>query len=184
MTACVTVNIYFPAPQVREAAEQIVDETWGASPSPAPSANPGPQSRLGSAILVAVVELLSPSAAQAAEPDIDVSTPKIRAIKEAMRARSEELKPYLASGSVGIGADGMLIVRDAAALDLASKARLRRLVDAENKDRGTLYEEIAAANDFGADRVGSIRKIFADTWIQKAKQGWWVQEAGGTWSRK
>jgi hypothetical protein len=34
--ACVTVNIYFPAPEVREAAEKIVDETWGAATPPAP----------------------------------------------------------------------------------------------------------------------------------------------------
>ena len=29
LTACVTVNIYIPAPEVRRAAEEIVDETWG-----------------------------------------------------------------------------------------------------------------------------------------------------------
>ncbi len=29
LSACITVNIYFPAPEVRLAAEQIVDETWG-----------------------------------------------------------------------------------------------------------------------------------------------------------
>ncbi len=29
--ACVTVNVYFPVQEVREAAEEIVDETWGGS---------------------------------------------------------------------------------------------------------------------------------------------------------
>src|SRR5262245_11964914 len=28
LSACITVNIYFPAPEVRRAAEQIVEETW------------------------------------------------------------------------------------------------------------------------------------------------------------
>lgn len=184
LTACVTVNIYFPAPEVREAAEKIVDETWGGSSAPAAAADPGPQSRLVSSIVLAALDLLSPASAEAAEPDINVSTPKIRAIKEAMTSRSAELKPYLASGSVGIGVDGMLVVRDAGTLELAAKAKVRRLVDAENKDRSALYKEIAAANNFAADRVGSIQKIFADTWIHKAESGWWVQSATGGWTRK
>lgn len=29
VAACVTVNVYFPAPEVRAAAEEIVEETWG-----------------------------------------------------------------------------------------------------------------------------------------------------------
>ena len=29
VSACVTVNIYFPAAAVERAAEQIVKETWG-----------------------------------------------------------------------------------------------------------------------------------------------------------
>jgi hypothetical protein len=35
ISACVTVNIYFPAAAVERAAEQIVKETWGGSGEPA-----------------------------------------------------------------------------------------------------------------------------------------------------
>src|SRR5918994_1849327 len=44
VSACVTVNIYFPAAAVERAADQIVKETWGgpADPSQAPIK---PQSR-------------------------------------------------------------------------------------------------------------------------------------------
>ena len=43
ISACVTVNIYFPAAAVERAAEQIVKETWGGPSEPA-KAPPKPQS--------------------------------------------------------------------------------------------------------------------------------------------
>lgn len=182
LSACVTVNIYFPAPEVREAAEQIVEETWG-SPAPAPAA-PGPQSRMLRGLLLAAATLLSPAEAHAADVDVNVSTASIRALKESMRQRAAQLKPHLASGHVGIGRDGMLVERDASGADLATKAKVRRLVDAENRDREALYREIAAANNYGSERVDDIRRIFAQTWKDKAEPGWWIQDASGAWKRK
>ena len=35
ISACVTVNIYFPAAAVERAADQIVKETWGGPAEPA-----------------------------------------------------------------------------------------------------------------------------------------------------
>jgi uncharacterized protein YdbL (DUF1318 family) len=78
----------------------------------------------------------------------------------------------------------MLVGREAAGLDLAAKASVRRLVDAENKDRESLYREIASANHFGAERVADIRAIFAQTWKDKAEAGWWIQSADGSWKQK
>jgi len=182
--ACVTVNIYFPAPEVREAAERIVDETWGGAAAPASDAAPGKQSTLARRLLLATLEAFSPSEAHAAEVDVNVSTAAIRALKDGMKQRAGELKPSLASGAVGVGKDGMLVMRDAAALDLAAKAKVKRLVDAENKDRDSLYREIATANNYGAERVADIRSIFAQTWKDKAERGWWVQSADGSWKQK
>lgn len=180
--ACVTVNIYFPAPEVREAAEKIVDETWGGAPAPTPA--PGKQSSVAGRLLFAAAGALAPADAHAAEVDVNVSTAAIRALKDGMKQRAAELKPHLSSGAVGIARDGLLVVRDAAALDLASKAKVKRLVDAENKDREELYREIATANSYGAERVADIRSIFAQTWKDKAEPGWWVETSAGTWSRK
>ena len=183
--ACVTVNIYFPAPEVRAAAERIVDETWGAGGVPAPAATPpGKQSALASQWMLAAARALAPADAMAADVDINVSTASIRALKDAMKQRSGELKPHLASGAVGIGKDGLLAAREAAGLDLAAKAGVRRLVDAENRDRESLYREIATANNFGADRVADIRSIFAQTWKDKAEAGWWIQAADGSGKQK
>jgi len=180
--ACVTVNIYFPAPEVRAAAEQIVDETWGGAGAPAPA--PGKQSGIARRLLLVAADVLSPPEAMAADVDVNVSTAAIRALKDAMRKRAAELKPSLASGAVGIGKDGLLVQRDAGGLDLAAKAKVRRLVDSENKDRESLYREIATANNYGADRVADIRAIFAQTWKDKAEPGWWIQESGSSWKQK
>ena len=178
LSACITVNIYFPAPEVRLAAEQIVDETWGeqgGAPTSTPSPQPGGTSWL---------ERLGPARADAQEVDINLSTAAIRALKAAMKVRAEQLKPYLRQGQVGIGNDGMLVVRNLDGVPLREQATVRRLVEAENADRASLYREIAQANKFGEERVADIQRIFADTWIEKAEPGWWIQTPDGSWGKK
>lgn len=175
VAACVTINIYFPAEQVRGAADRIVDEVWGeraqdAAPAP-------PQKAPGSSFL----RLLGPSQAYAAQ-DIDITTPEIRAIREAMKERSASLFPYLDAGKIGVGADGFLKVRTLDGLDLRSKGEVNRLVKAENDDRQRLYKEIAKANGF-PDQVGEVQAIFAETWRQKAAPGWFL-ERNGAWNPK
>lgn len=174
LSACITVNIYFPAPEVRRAAEEIVEETWGASPGARPTAAANGGSRLNR---------IGPAPAHAQEADINVSTAAIRALKESMRKRAEELKPFLNAGNVGIAADGSLVVRSLEGVPLRDQATIRRLVDAENRDRKSLYKEIARANNFGEERVADIQRIFAETWIDKAEKGWWVQK-GDKWMQR
>jgi uncharacterized protein len=179
--ACITVNIYFPAPQVRAAAEQIVDETWGAGASggEAPASRPATPPP-GPASLLDVVGARNAWAEEHA--DIDVSTAAIRALKEAMKQRANDLKPFMGKGAVGIGNDGMLVVRSLDGVPLGEQAKIRRLVDAENRDRKALYAEIAEANGFPRDRIQDIQRIFAETWIAKAERGWAVQKPDGSWS--
>lgn len=188
LTACITVNIYFPAPEVRRAAEEIVEETWGdgvAAKSGTPGADTDSTSEPISHLpgTGAVPSLLA-SVAYAKDPDINVSTAAIRALKESIRKRSGELKPFLGSGSVGIGHDGMLVALNLDGVPLRDQATLRRLVSAENRDRKNLYREIATANDLGGDRIPDIQRIFADTWIDKAEPGWPIQKPDGSWTKR
>jgi uncharacterized protein YdbL (DUF1318 family) len=183
--ACITVNIYFPAPQVRAAAEQIVEETWGAGDVGTPAPPPVEGAPAGDDGPGALLRSLGPRAAWAQDhPDVNVSTAAIRALKETMRSRAEELKPHMRKGAVGIGNDGMLVVRDVSGLSLADQAKIRRLVEAENRDRKQLYAEIAEANGYERERIADIQKIFADTWIGKAEPGWPIQKTDGTWATK
>jgi len=176
--ACITVNIYFPAPEVRKAAEQIVEETWGDNGGMEPGT---PSDRQPG---TSWLNFLGPASAHAQEVDINVSTAAIRALKAAMKTRAEQLKPYLNQGQLGIGKDGMLVARSLEGVSLREQATARRLIEAENADRRTLYREIAQANKFGEERVSDIQRIFADTWIDKADKGWWIQKQDGTWVKK
>lgn len=63
-------------------------------------------------------------------------------------------------------------------------AAIREKATAGKAGRKTLYKQIAQANKFGDERVGDIQRIFADTWIDKAEKGWWVQKGDGTWVKK
>jgi len=175
--SCITVNVYFPAPEVRRAAEEIVEETWGKGvPAGAPSGTPTDKQSW--------LDLVGPARAFAQGANIDVSTPAIVKLKGSIAARAPKLKPFLAAGQVGIGRDGLLVVRSTEGLALKDQATVRQLVDAENRDRLALYREIAKANNFGDDRIPEIQRIFAKTWIEKAERGWWIQSDSGAWSQR
>ncbi|UCD36272.1 MAG: YdbL family protein [Nitrospiraceae bacterium] len=187
VTSCVTINIYFPAAAVEKAADRIVDEVWGdESIKPGQDGNREegqPQGALETAYIYALA-VISPRGAEAAEADIDITTPAIRALRKSIQDRSDSIKPYLDSNNVGITNDGFLTVITGEGLNLKQKAQLTRLIDAENKDRNDLYVEITRANNFAPDKVEDVKKIFADSWIKKAKSGWWVQGPEGDWKKK
>ena len=207
--ACVTINVYFPAAAAEKAADQIIDSvtSGGSAPSAAPRTAPtGALPRRErqdvdtaaatarsvaraetSILLVAagrVLELLVPAAQAQANANVDISSPEIRAVTQSMQARFAELEKYFASGVVGLTADGLVEVRDASAAPLAERAVVKRLVAEDNKDRDTLYAEIAKANGH-PEWEADIRKIFARRWVERGAQtGWYYQDAGGAWKQK
>ncbi len=177
--SCVTVNIYFPAEEVRSAADRIVNEVWGERAQPEEKKAPAQEKSPGSSMFF----LLKPGVAYAQQQDIDVSTPEIRAIRASMKDRSSKLFPYLDSGHVGLGRDALLKVRTTEGLDLKARAEVSRLVAAENDDRQRLYKEIARANGF-PEKTDEVREIFARTWQDKASSGWYLEQPGGGWRKK
>jgi uncharacterized protein len=179
-SACVTVNIYFPAAAVERAADQIVKETWG-GPAGAPKTAPQPQSN-NSAPPRFSFGFTSPAHAQ--EADINVSNPAIRALKDSIKQRSEAIKPYMDRGNAGIGQDGLLAVRNIDGLSLKERADVKQLVDAENRDREALYAEIAKANNIAKENIPKIKTIFAKSWIDQARPGWLIQDSQGNWRKK
>jgi uncharacterized protein YdbL (DUF1318 family) len=181
-SACVTVNIYFPAAAVERAADQIVKETWGEPAEPVKTA-PQPQSR-GGMLPARLASLSFVAEAHAQEADINVSNPAIRALKDSIKRRSDAIKPYMDRGNVGIAQDGLLVIRNSDGLSLKERAEVKQLIDAENRDREALYGEIAKANNISADNIPKIKSIFARSWIEQARPGWWIQDSGGNWKRK
>jgi uncharacterized protein YdbL (DUF1318 family) len=180
-SACVTVNIYFPAAAVERAADQIVKETWGGPAKPATPV-PQPQSRsLFSQNRFLALSFVSEAFAQ--DADINVTNPAIRALKDSIKKRSDAIKPYMDRGNIGIAQDGLLAIRSADGLNLKERAEASQLIDAENKDREALYAEIAKANGIPKENIPKIKSIFAKSWIEQAQPGWWIQN-NGNWQKK
>ena len=119
---------------------------------------------------------------QAAQADIDINTPAIRAIRSSMQRRQGSLAPFYRSGAIGFDSKGSVAVRDLAAAPLKDRNRLKKLVADENADRANLYREIARANGH-PEWEAEVRATFAKVWVQEALPGYWYQ-AGGGWRQR
>jgi uncharacterized protein YdbL (DUF1318 family) len=188
VAACVTINVYFPAAAAEKAADKIIDDIVGSEAKPAKkddkrSAIP-PAS--GSVLLAAAGSVLDfvMSPAEAAQPDLNVSTPAIRQLVASMEERHARLKKYYDSGAIGLTRDGLVEVRDQNLVPLPERNAARKLVADENADRANLYREIAGANGH-PEWETDIRNTFADRWASRAGgEGWYFQDKNGTWQKK
>lgn len=198
IAACVTINVYFPAAAAEKAADQIIDAvTGGQSQNGAGGGNRAnglpavpPTTRLerpaSDRLLAAVGQVLYAlvPAAQAAEANLDISSPEIRAITASMNSRFGQLQKYFDSGVIGMTQAGLVEVRDANAAPLPERAVVSRLVAEDNRDREALYAEIAKANGH-PEWAADIRRTFARRWVERgARSGWYYQNAGGAWVQK
>ena len=195
-TACVTINIYFPAAAAEKAADRIIQDVWSATgqlptsqlpdstsdssapsdPSDSVSEEPQTQSALG----VLFDFIVSPAYAQA---DLNVSTPAIQNIQGSLKARYPQLAPYYANGAIGLTDKALITLRDAAGIPLKDRNKVKQLVSAENNDRNALYREIAKANGH-PEWEANIRDTFASRWVANASGGWWYQDANGAWKQR
>ena len=193
LSACVTINIYFPAAQAKEAAEKIVDDILQSAPAQPnikgkerPPAMDDGQSALewGTNVgrVQSVLDFFIP-AAHAAQPNFSVESPEIRRLQASLKRRHGALAPFFRSGAIGFTQDGLVAVRDAKAVALRDRKRVNQLVAQENKDRGALYRAIANANGH-PEWERDVRAVFARTWIEKAESGWFYRNARGQWARK
>jgi uncharacterized protein YdbL (DUF1318 family) len=191
LSACVTINVYFPAAAAEKAADKIIDGVWGGSTPPAKTDGSDKQSSLeqvpgiAERVLLAAATnvldlLISPARAEA---DLNISTPAVRQLTASMESRHPQLKKYYDTGAVGLTSDGLVEVRDQNAVPLPERNAVRKLVAEENADRANLYREIANANGH-PEWEADIRATFAERWISKASSGWYVQDKGGGWKQK
>ena len=155
--ACVTINIYFPAEKVEAVAGEIVQEVRGLQPEKDTDA---PSSSLKRPMRVASLV----ATAWAAEEVTTVSNPTIRALKQQMKDRYPLLKPHFKSGVLAEGADGYVALANAGALNLKDKRDVAGLVEAENKDRRVLYQEVAKALKIEPSQTDRVATIFAGEW--------------------
>lgn len=186
LSACVTINVYFPAAAAEKAADRIIEDVWG-SDAQKSNANKrtqlrehGPE-RVLLAAAAGVLDLLVPSAH--AQADLNIATPVVKQLTQSMEARHAQLKKYYDSGAIGLTRDGLIEVRDQNLIPLPERNAARKLIADENADRANLYREIANANGH-PEWETDIRKTFAERWIERASAGWYVQDADGKWKQK
>jgi len=175
LLSCITVNIYFPEAEVKKAAEDIVNDVRGTD-----------KEKKDEIKKDAVAESAGFSLFPAlyAQQATEVTTPGIRALKEAMKSRLVQLVPHYDAGRVGEATTGFLQTLNEEGLSLQDRSVLRKLVGDENKDRKELYAEVAKALNVDPGKIADVQKIFADQWIGTARAGWMVQKPDGSWAKK
>src|SRR5690606_28006905 len=126
LTACVTINVYFPAAEAREAAKEFVDKVIGedaqpSTPLPPPEEPAGDGG--GMALRFDPLLLLGIGTAHAqSRPDISLKTPAIQAIQARMASRFDSsLRKHFDSGALGFTANGEVAVRDASKIALPER---------------------------------------------------------------
>ena len=184
LTACVTINVYFPAAAAERAAEKFVGDVLGEPKEEGSLLNPfEPPSGV---VLMAAAGLVDffIADANAQQPEIDINTPQINAIKARMADRQKkQLDPLFDAGAIGFSSDGLVTIRDRAAVPLSERRTLESVVADENRDRGAVYREIAVANGH-PEWEQDIQETFAKEWIRNARRGWYYQGSNGAWLQK
>lgn len=186
LSACVTINVYFPAAEAKEAAKEFVEKVIGdeAAQTKDTSEKPGG----GMSAFLPRIDPLSlvgiGSAHAQGQPDITIRTPAIQAIQARMAARFDaNLRAGFDSGALGFGRDGLVVVRDAGKLALKDRVGMQQAVADDNRDRKAVYHEVAVANGH-PEWEAQIRGVFARQWVDSARAGWWYQDSGGGWKQK
>ncbi|MCW8929135.1 MAG: YdbL family protein [Gammaproteobacteria bacterium] len=196
--SCVTINIYFPAAAAEKVAEQIVNDVLQSGEPDANEdkkviENENNQSQLNSSPIEQIAQFSSHSlstlvdfiipVAEAGQANISIDSPKIRSIRKSMEKRQSKLRPYYASGAVGFTNNGLIASVSNKGLSVKQKSTVKKLIRSENKDRQSLYAEIANANGH-PEWKADIQKTFSKTWINKISSGWMYQVPSGQWKRK
>ncbi len=184
LTACVTINIYFPAAAADKAADKIIKDIQKITPAE----DSKPEARLPNWQLAiyqwvdgALNIIISPAHAQ--EADLSIDSTGIRRLQASMKARFDTLEGFYNKGFVGITKEGLVAVKNIAVVPLKERNKVNKIVTAENTDREALYHAIADANGH-PDWYQQIKLTFAKRWVTNAQPGWWYQSADDKWMQK
>jgi uncharacterized protein YdbL (DUF1318 family) len=185
----ITVNIYFPEKEVKEAFKALEKELMtpeGEKQEPKPDAKPESSIKFE---LVTSAYAQEPGLSDKIAEIVKKMPDVVNAYKE-MGARVADIDKLRDNGAVGEGNSGMLVVRDEKLLTPDQK----KLVATENGNRKTVINGMAKAiirinrvpeNEQNLNQVmPQAVEQFAAVRQETAKKGWWIQSSDGNWSRK
>ncbi|OGW41195.1 MAG: hypothetical protein A2Y97_11385 [Nitrospirae bacterium RBG_13_39_12] len=186
--AVITVNIYFPEKDVKEAYKLLEQELMGTDEK---TDETKPESKPESSIKF---ELIPSAYAQESELADKISE-TVKKMPEVVKAYKEmgdmlgDIDRIRDSGFVGEGNNGLLVIREGT-LAPADK----KLVDMENENRETVMKGMAKAiikinrvreNEANINQVmPQAVEQFASIRRDSAKKGWWIQDTSGNWTKK
>jgi uncharacterized protein YdbL (DUF1318 family) len=182
--AVITVNIYFPEKDVKEAYKNLEKELM----------KPDEEKPKGKTESSIRFEFISSAYAQEAGladkiSEIIKKMPDVVNAYKEMGARIADIDRLRDGGIVGEGKDGLLIVREG-----TLNENDKKLIDRENENRRTVMKGMAKAiirinrvpeNEANLNQVMSQAvEQFAAIRRDSAKKGWWIQDTNGNWTKK
>lgn len=137
------------------------------------------------ALLFALLAVLifRPLASAQTEADLDLDSAAIVSLAKSLANRFVQLRPHLDAGVIGLTHDGSIALRDVAGIDVKALLVLDALIIEENKDRATLYREIARTNR-RPEWESDLRATFGRRWISRMPAGWFYLNDKGQWISK
>jgi hypothetical protein len=184
--SCITINVYFPAAAVQDAANKFVEEVQSTQVKP-PAKNDqdwmNPDAGKTGNLFPLPIYFIRNASAQS-DSDISINTPLAENIKSSIKERFPQVAYFKDKGAIGENNRGILAPRDIQNLPMAERGKMNQVMSQENGDRIKLYMEVLRANSYPQDKLEDIKIIFAKSWQQTAKTGWWIQDPSGNWKKK
>ncbi len=201
--AIITVNVYFPAEDAKEAYKSLDGMLLKNKEEKAPNGEKlplpelkapeaGPQSRLFDR-MPSISFCSVAYAASNFSDDLAVELagmPEVNKAYDEMSQRLPRLTELFNSGAIGLTSQGLITVRDKTKVTPQDEA----LVHAENQSRKTVVGSMAkaiikltkqAADAATMEQVmGKAADTYAETKREAAKPGWWMQLPNGRWVQK
>ncbi len=163
LQACVTVNVNIPEGDIQQASDSYVKELYAAKQKGADKS--------------------SDDLKNAGNPKVKTDSPKARELYAHMKDRSDQITEAKKTGALGETNDGKLIVK--VKPEVAEQlAKLKKLVDDENKDRTALYAELIKQNPALKSNHLSFQQHFAEAFQEHSPNGTWIEDDEGNWAQK
>lgn len=168
-------RIYVDIRHIEEQADQVMDYVQGKSDTfpevTAADAEPAKKTSW----LRQTWDYLSPIQVAYAQ-ELDESSPRVKQIADAMRARNAEVEKAKKSGAVGENNRGFLELKKSELLSGSEEVNsVQRLIAADNEDRKALYQEIARLNKANDVDVSTVENVYAKKRRERARPGELVQ---------
>lgn len=196
LAACafITVNVYFPEKDVKQAYKSLDEMLLKQEPANAPQ--PGTEQEKAAEKPLSLLPTISFAREAWAQDALGdqlaqelSGIPQVQQAYSEMRNRLPQLNALRESGVVGEAADGSVVVRGS-----AGGGSAQAIVDAENSNRKTVIVNMAKAilrlnkqpetTDSLRQVLGKAAATYAETKREEAKSGWWIQLANGRWVQK